>query len=179
MAKKVIYTLVIFVLLFVGVSGILLWREYRMLKRIETTLQAKNPTGQENKPPDEAPAKNVPLLVKNVVFSQNRERVQARVNFRAFKSWVENEPEILRVWGQAHWKILGDTAAFCLKRVSNNAPLKALGVKSGDCIIELNGETVNQPMRNMAVWMSLAQRKNLEIVALRNRQRITYTLTRF
>lgn len=179
MARKVLRITLVSLLLFFCAAAIIFWREYKMLKRIETTLQGRNTTEKENIPSEDTPVQAAPQLVKNVVFSRNRDRIQAKVNFRAFKSWVENEPEILRAWGRGHWKVLGDTAAFCLKRVSDNAPLKALGVKSGDCIVELDGESVNQPMRNMGIWMSLAQRKSLEIVALRSRQRITYTLTRF
>jgi hypothetical protein len=166
-------------LLLLAVAAGVLLREYLMLKKIQATLrQPANTINRESPPagtpktPPEAP------LVSAVSRSADGSLVRARANFSLFKKKVEAQPEILQQWGRLVWKIVEDMPALCVRSVTDEAPFRLLGVKSGDCITHLDGESINQPMRNMGIWLTLPARSRLRIDTLRNGKRISYELVR-
>ncbi len=174
-----------FTLLFILlVAGGLLLREYLLLRQLAKSFTIAvppaitpgqtAPTAAQGARSDTVPA---PRIVLQVRHSQTGNHVHARVSFRAFKRLVESNPQIAQTWGRVGWKILGDTPALCLRNLSGGTPLTALGVRSGDCITHLDGETINQPLRNLGIWMGLGSRKQLSVDTLRQGQRLSYTLT--
>ncbi|MBV6493108.1 MAG: hypothetical protein LDLANPLL_01123 [Turneriella sp.] len=164
-------------------AAFLFLKEYFLLKKIESVLkdassgntaqaQTKN---QENLEENlSSIKKEIPLFVYGV--KQNGNTISARVHFAKFKSTVERSPEILRSWGHLGWKVLEDIPALCIKNLGERTPFSPLGVRPGECIIEINGETINQPMRNLGIWLTLQNRKNLHIVTLRAGKRVEYFL---
>ena len=171
----------IFILL---VAGGLLLREYLMLRQLAKSLTAPPPSreapAQSMKPGEQGyvtRAATTTNIVMQVRRSATGNQVAARVSFRAFKRLIESNPQIAHTWGRVGWKILGDTPALCLRQLTTGTPLTALGVQSGDCITHLDGETVNQPLRNLGIWLGLGTRKMLSVDTLRQGKRISYTLT--
>jgi hypothetical protein len=167
------------ILVLLAIAGGVALREYLLLKKIQATLM---------KPPEKAggkaaekPATMPPKLrlVENIRISGEGQRVSASVRFSAFKQLVEENPDILRAWGRLAWKVLGgDTPALCFKALSPNAPMAPLGAEVGECIVTLDGETVNQPMRNLGIWMTLGSRERVDIETRRAGKKISYRLNR-
>ncbi len=169
------------VLLLLAICAAILLREYLMLKKIQATLQ-QTPSQTRNEPPRTAPAATEAIpdspLVSAISRSADGGLVRARANFSAFKKKVESHPELLQQWGRVGWKIVGDIPALCIRSVAEHAPFRPLGVRNGDCITHIDGESINQPMRNMAIWLTLPARRRLKVDTLREGRRITYELVR-
>ncbi|MFO1470714.1 MAG: PDZ domain-containing protein [Turneriella sp.] len=163
--------------LLLAVAAIIAMREYLLLRNIQqvmntsTTPTAAPPSGEKTVI---EPAKIA--FVTSVKRSGNG--VSARVDFAAFKKAVEKDPAILASWGTLRWKVLEDTPALCVRNLGAGTPLAPLGVRSGDCITKLDGETINQPMRNLGIWLTLAQRSTLRVETLRDGETITYSLSK-
>lgn len=166
-------------LLLIAVSAGVLLREYLMLKKIQATLR-QSPSQVKNEPQRNVPAEDVPEtpLVSAVSRSADGRHVRARANFSVFKKKVEAHPELLRQWGRVGWKVLGDVPALCVRSVADDAPFRPLGVQGGDCITHIDGESINQPMRNMGIWLTLPARSRLKIDTVRGEKRISYELVR-
>lgn len=177
--RRVIKIFAFALLLLMAVSAGVLLREYMMLKKIQATLR-QTPSQAKDVPQGETPAEAVPEtpLVYAVSRSADGSLVRARANFSVFKKKVEARPELLRQWGRVGWKIVGDVPALCVRHVADDAPFRPLGVKDGDCITHIDGETVNQPVRNMGIWLTLPARSRLKIDTLREGKRISYELVR-
>jgi hypothetical protein len=166
------------------VAGGLVLREYLMLRKLAkslTGLSVTQETPVQNMKLDErgpsADAAPTPKIVLQVKHSTDGSQVTARVSFRAFKRLIELNPQIAHTWGRVGWKILGDTPALCLRQLTRNTPLTALGVQSGDCITHLDDETINQPLRNLGIWLGLGNRRYLSVETLRQGKRLSYKLT--
>lgn len=177
--SRTIRIITIAALLLLAVSAGVLLREYLMLKKIQATLR-QSPSQIKNEPEQNTPAEAVPEapLVSAVSRSADGRYIRARANFSVFKKKVEAHPEILRQWGRVGWKIVGDVPALCVRSVGETAPFRPLGVKDGDCITHIDGESINQPMRNMGIWLTLPARSRLKIDTLRDGKRISYELVR-
>lgn len=179
--RRALKIIAVTALLLLAVSAGVLLREYLMFRKIQATL--RRPAGaatREPLPPPTAAATTAPEapLVSAVSRSADASLVRARANFSAFKARVEAHPELLRQWGSVGWKILEDIPALCVRSVSAQSPFAALGVMGGDCITHIDGESINQPARNMGIWLTLAARSRLKIDTLRNGKRISYELVR-
>lgn len=166
-----------------AIAGAVALREYLLLKKIQATFM--KPPGKVGHDAAEKPAIAAQKLrlVENIRISSDGQRVSASVRFAAFKHMVEQNPEILRAWGRLVWKVLptgamGDTAALCFKALSPTAPMAPLGAEVGECIVSLDGESVNQPMRNLGIWMTLGSREHVDIETRRGGKKITYRLNR-
>lgn len=164
--------------LLLAVAAIIAIREYLLLRNIQQVMNTSTtPTtaapGREKTIAE--PAKTA--FVTSVKRSGDG-RVSARVDFAAFKKAVEKDPAILASWGTLRWKVLEDTPALCVRNLGAGTPLAPLGVRSGDCITKLDGETINQPMRNLGIWLTLAQRSSLSVETLRDGETITYSLSK-
>ncbi len=170
----------IVILLVVGAA--VLVREYLMLRRLsETFSSAKAETTSEKQGAEKdkvatAPAQATPLVYQ-VKKSADGSRIDARVSFKAFKRMVEANPRLVHSWGRIGWKVLGDVPALCLRSLAADTAFTKLGVQGGDCITHFDGETVNQPLRNLGIWLTLGSRRQLKVDTLRAGQRITYNLT--
>lgn len=161
----------------IGIAAALALREYLLLKRIQKTFKAAT------LPPDKKeggtvviPAADVAKMVYAV--KRGETSVSARARFGAFKKAVEARPEVLRDWGTLGWKILEDTPALCIRHLGAETPFKPLGVVQGECITHIDGETVNQPMRNLGIWLTLGARSSIRIDTLRGGRKITYHLVK-
>ncbi len=168
------------ILLVVGAA--VLVREYVMLRRLsETFSSAKTDAVAEKagaeKEKIESAAVPAISLVYEVKTSARGNRVDARVSFKAFKRIVEANPRLVHSWGRIGWKVLGDVPALCLRSLAAGTAFAKLGVQSGDCITHFDGETVNQPLRNLGIWLTLGSRRHLRVDTLRAGQRITYNLS--
>jgi hypothetical protein len=177
--RQTIKIIAIVALLLLAVFAGVLLRECMMLKKIQATLR-QSPSQAKNEPQREAPAETVPEapLVSGVSRSADGSVVRARANFSVFKKKVEARPELLRQWGHVVWKIVGDVPALCVRSIGDTAPFRPLGVKDGDCITHIDGESINQPMRNMGIWLTLPARSRLKVDTLRDGRRISYELVR-
>lgn len=183
------------ILALLAIAAAVALREYMLLKKIQATLM--KPPGKANDQAAERPA--IPpqklRLVENIRISEDGSRVSANVRFSLFKNLVEQNPEILRTWGRLAWKVLPasaihgsrgpspsvaleDVPALCFKALSPSAPMAPLGAEVGECIINLDGETVNQPMRNLGIWMTLGSREHVDIETRRAGRKIAYRLNR-
>lgn len=158
-----------------GIAAVLALREYLMLKRIQETFRQPPPT-KEATASEPALAAEAPKMVYAV--KRAGATITARARFGAFKKAVEARPELLRTWGSLGWKILEDTPALCIRHLGEDTPFKALGVVSGECITHIDGETVNQPMRNLGIWLTLGARSSIRIDTLRGGQKISYNLVK-
>ena len=177
--RRALKVITVTALLLLAVSAGVLLRQYLLLRKIQATLRL--PAGAETRePPPTAAATTAPdaPLVSAVSRSADGSLVRARANFSAFKKRVEAHPELLRQWGRVGWKIVGDVPALCVHSVADEAPFLPLGVQGGDCITHIDGESINQPVRNMGIWLSLSARSRLKIDTLRNGKRISYELVR-
>lgn len=152
-------------------------REYLYLKKIRTALQNSTQTTQSAPTAREPVARSLeaPLVSQ---ISRSGGVIRARADFAAFKKKVEANPELLQQWGSIYWKILDDIPALCIRALAESSPFRALGAQAGDCITHIDGETVNQPLRNMAIWMSLPARSQITIDTLRAAKKISYVLSR-
>lgn len=174
-------------------------REYVLLKRIESVLRA--PLYMKADSSASAPPKPI-KLVQNLEMSDDGTKITARVRFAAFKQMVESNPEIITAWGRFGWKVLpaaaipvdspestgsrgpspsmalGDIPALCIRRLGADNPLAALKAEAGDCVTHIDGESVNQPMRNLAIWVGLARREVIHVVVLRHGKRVAYEFRR-
>ena len=161
--------------LLLTVAAVLALREYLMLKRIQEVFR-QPPAAKE------APASEMPVVTEapKMVYGVKRsgDIISARARFGAFKKAVEARPELLRAWGSLGWKILDDTPALCIRHLGEETPFKALGVVSGECITHIDGETVNQPMRNLGIWLTLGARSGIRIDTLRAGRKISYHLVK-
>ncbi|GAB4439567.1 MAG: hypothetical protein OHK0011_22140 [Turneriella sp.] len=177
--RRLIKIFAIVALILLGVFAGVLLREYLMLKKIQATLRP-SPSQTNSEPPREKPAEAVAEapLVSAVTRSADGSVVRARADFSVFKKKVEARPELLRQWGRVGWKIVGDVPALCVHHVADEAPFRPLGVKDGDCITHIDGESINQPMRNLGIWLTLPARSRLKIDTLRDGRRISYELVR-
>lgn len=167
------------ILVLLAIAGGVALREYLLLKKIQATLM--KPSGKAVDSAIEKPIVTPQKLrlVENIRISGDGSRVSASVRFASFKHMVEQNPEILRIWGRLAWKVLGgDTPALCFKALSSNAPMAPLGTEVGECIVTLDGETVNQPMRNLGIWMTLGSRERVDIETRRGSKTISYRLNR-
>jgi hypothetical protein len=177
--RRAIRIITIAALLLLAVAAGVLLREYLMLKKIQATLrQPADATTPASPPVGTAKTSREAPLVSAVSRSVDGSLVRARANFSDFKKQVEAHPELLQQWGRLVWKIVEDMPALCIRNLSEEAPFRLLGVKSGDCITHLDGESINQPMRNMAIWLTLPARSRLRIDTLRNGKQISYELVR-
>ncbi|MCX7634029.1 MAG: hypothetical protein N2Z22_11925 [Turneriella sp.] len=178
--KKILFAVVALLLL---IPALLFLREYLLLRRLHSAWQNTpkassdstkiEPLQNEKKQRPPAKAK---ALVSQVVRSGDGSYVTAKADLAGFKTAIEENPELLSRWGSAHWKILGDIPALCLRQLAADAPARLLGVEPGDCITHIDGETVNQPQRNMLIWMGLPLRRRIVIETLRHGKKITYDL---
>jgi C-terminal processing protease CtpA/Prc len=179
--KRYLKPLGITLLAILLITGAVLVREYLLLRRLADSFALPKSSSRaggitdEEKPAEQA-VRTAPL-VQQVKRSATGNRVDARVSFKAFKRLVETNPRQAHTWGQIGWKVLGDVPALCLRSVSPGTVFTTLGVQSGDCITHLDGETVNQPLRNLGIWVTLGSRKQLTVDTLREGRRITYNLT--
>lgn len=179
--RRYLKPLAITVVLLLSVGAALLVREYLLLRSLAASFAgAKNdtPAIAETARADKTPAaqgENV-ALVYQVRTSAGGHRVDARVSFKAFKRLVEANPRLVHSWGRISWKVLGDVPALCLRSITPGTAFTKLGVQSGDCVTHFDGETVNQPLRNLGIWLTLASRKSLKIDTVRAGQRISYHL---
>lgn len=166
------------ILVLLAIAGALALREYLLLKKIQATLM--KPPGKAADSAVERPAVTPQKLrlVENIRISGDGSHVSASVRFASFKHMVEQNPEILRAWGRLVWKVLGNTPALCFKALSPSAPMAPLGAEVGECIVTLDGETVNQPMRNLGIWMTLSSREQINIETRRSGRKISYRLNR-
>lgn len=168
------------VLLTVGAAVLL--REYLMLRRLSDTFSSaktdivSEEPGAEKEKIESVAAAATPLVYQ-VKTSADGNRVDARVSFKAFKRMVEANPRLVNSWGRIGWKVLGDVPALCLRSLAAGTAFAKLGVQSGDCITHFDGETVNQPLRNLGIWLTLGSRRHLKVDTLRAGQRITYNLS--
>lgn len=177
--RQLIRGFVVFFSLLLAVSGIVAIREYLLLKNIEQVLLTSAPpltAEKSNTRPITESQKT--RIVTGVARRDAGSRIVARVNFVAFKKTVEKNPAVLSTWGSLRWKVLEDIPALCIRNLGADTPLTPLGVQSGDCITHLDGETVNQPMRNLGIWLTLGSRASLTIETLRGTQKISYILTK-
>lgn len=161
-----------------AIAGALALREYLLLKKIQATLMKPPGKTTESAAEKPAPTPQKLHLVENIRISADGSRVEAGVRLSAFKQLVEKNPEILRAWGRLAWKVLKNTPALCFKALSPNAPMAPLGAEVGECIVTLDGETVNQPMRNLGIWMTLGSRERVDIETLRGNRKISYRFNR-
>lgn len=179
--KRTFKILTLTALLLIAVMGGVLLREYLMLRRIQATLKSAGnvlPGQKDTKEEVNPPAIRQPLVAQ-VSRSADGSRVKARVGFAAFKRLVESHPELISRWGRVGWKVLDDIPGLCLRSLAADAPFRILGVEAGDCITHIDGETVNQPMRNMGIWLTLGARSRLIVDTLRGDRRISYELSRY
>jgi hypothetical protein len=156
------------------IAGAVLMREYLLLRRIQATILSG--TKQNSQQSLAAPSPATWHYVQQVRFSEGR--VEAMARFAAFKKTIEANPRLLAGWGTLGWKVLGDIPALCIRSLAASTPFAPLGVTNGECITHIDGETINQPLRNLAIWMTLSSRSNLRIDTLRAGKRISYHLVR-
>lgn len=180
--KRYLKPLAITVLVLLAVGGAVLLREYILLRKLAESFALPNggnaPAGGARA--DEKPgaqATQAPALVLQVKRSASGDRVDARVAFKTFKRLVEANPKLVHTWGRIGWKVLGDIPALCLRSVAPETAFTKLGVQSGDCVTHIDGETVNQPLRNLGIWVTLGSRQRLTIDTLRHGRRISYHLS--
>jgi len=167
--KALLTTFVILILVGAGVFV----REYLLLKRIESAL--RSPVKSDS----QTTAAPKPIkLVHSFQVADDKSSATARVRFAAFKDMIEHNPQILAAWGRFNWRVIGDTPALCIKSLAPKSPLTEIGAEVGDCVTHLDGETVNQPMRNLAIWVGLHRRDHLSVILLRHGKRIRYELSR-
>jgi hypothetical protein len=161
----------------IGIAATLALREYLLLKRIQETFKQAAPSAGDKQTtavaPPVAEATRMVYAVKRTESSVN-----ARARFAAFKKAIEARPEILRTWGTLGWKILDDIPALCVRSLGHETPFKPLGVIQGECITHIDGETVNQPMRNLGIWLTLGARSSIRIDTLRHGRKISYHLAK-
>lgn len=167
--------LLISLLILFAVAVMVAVREYLLLRSIERAL-VNTPEPAKPGAEKQSPAPEKPRYVQSVRREADGAVIRARVNFAAFKRAVEANPAQLSAWGSVGWKVLDDTPALCLKRLASESPFTPLGVQKGDCITHLDGETVNQPMRNLGIWLTLGSRKALTVDTLRDGEKIRYYL---
>lgn len=180
--KRTFKILTLAALLLIAVMGGVLLREYLMLRRIQATLKSAGsalPAQKDAKKEEVNPTAIRQPLIAQVSRSADGSRVKARVGFAAFKKMVESHPELISRWGRVGWKVLEDIPGLCLRSLAADAPFRVLGVEAGDCITHIDGETVNQPMRNMGIWLTLGARSRLIVDTLRGGRRISYELSRY
>lgn len=161
-----------------GIAAALAFREYLLLKRIQDTLKATasvKPAAGGTQTQSETVVAQPPAPIVYAV-KRSGDSVTGRARFAAFKKAVEANPEILRAWGSLGWKVLDDTPALCIRNLGENTPFKPLGVTGGECITHIDGETVNQPMRNLSIWVTLSARSSIRIDTLRSGRKISYHL---
>jgi C-terminal processing protease CtpA/Prc len=177
--RRTIKMIAMVALLLIAVFAGVLLREYMMLKKIQASLR-QMPAEAQKETHREKAAETLPeaRLVLAVSRSADGSLVRARANFSLFKKRVEAQPELLHKWGRVVWSITEDLPALCVRSLADDSPFRLLGVKSGDCITHIDGESINQPMRNMAIWLTLPARSRLKIDTLRDGKRISYELVR-
>lgn len=165
--------------LLLAVAAVVAMREYLLLRNIQqvmnTSASSVPAVTPEQKTTAEPPRTPFVTAVKR---RDGGSRVSARVDFAAFKKAVEKNPAVLAGWGTLRWKVLEDIPALCVRNLGADTPLTPLGVRSGDCITHLDGETVNQPLRNLGIWLTLGSRKSLLVETLRDGEKITYILSK-
>lgn len=165
--------------LLLAVAAVVAIREYLLLRNIQHVMNTSAASVPENTtkviPTTEPPKTQFVSAVKR---RDGGSRISARVDFAAFKKAIEKDPAVLSAWGTLRWKVLEDTPALCVRNLGRDTPLAPLGVQSGDCITQLDGETINQPMRNLGIWLTLGSRSVLTIETLRDEKKIIYTLNR-
>jgi hypothetical protein len=165
-------------LILIAVAAALALREYLLLKRIQETLTMP-PVGETR---DAAAPSLLPPPAANtkMVYAVKRagNHIEARARFGVFKKAIESHPEILRAWGSLGWKILEDIPALCIRNLGETTPFSPLGVTSGECITHIDGETVNQPMRNLGIWLTLGSRSSIRIETLRGGRKLSYHLVK-
>ena len=165
--------------LLLGVASVIAIREYLLLRSIQQVMNTSaSPAPAATAEPKATAEPPKSPLVTAVKRREGGSRVSARVDFAAFKKAVEKNPAILASWGTLRWKVLDDIPALCVRNLGAETPLTPLGVKSGDCITHLDGETVNQPMRNLGIWLTLGSRSTLTVETLRDGEKITYSLSK-
>ncbi len=165
--------------LLLGVAAVIATREYLLLRNIQQVMDISASPGQIA--PGAEKTATVPIKTSFVTAVKRRDggsHVSARVDFAAFKKAVEKNPALIARWGALRWKVLEDIPALCVRNLGADTPLAPLGVRSGDCITHLDGETVNQPMRNLGIWLTLARRRSLTVETLRDGEKITYLLNK-
>lgn len=165
--------------LLLGVAAAIAIREYLLLRNIQQVMNTSASPAPAITPEPKTTAE--PPRTPFVTAVKRREggsRISARVDFSAFKKAVEKNPAALASWGTLRWKVLEDIPALCVRNLGADTPLTPLGVRSGDCITHLDGETVNQPLRNLGIWLTLGSRHSLTIETLRDGKQITYTLSK-
>lgn len=170
--------LIICLALILFAGGVVVLREYATLRKIENVIrdvQNEKKTATDVNPSGEK-IPVIPLVVS--VEHTSGGAITARVNFSAFKNLIEANPAILARWGTLRWKVLGDIPALCIKHLASGNPFMKLGAQEGDCITTIDGETINQPVRNLGIWMSLGARKRLLVETLRDGEIIRYNLVR-
>jgi hypothetical protein len=165
--------------LLLAVAAVVTIREYLLLRNIQQVMNTSTSPAPAATPEQKATAEppRTPF-VTSVKRREGGSRVSARVDFAAFKRAVEKNPAVLATWGTLRWKVLEDIPALCVRNLGADTPLTPLGVKSGDCITQLDGETVNQPMRNLGIWLTLGSRSTLTVETLRDGEKITYILSK-
>lgn len=168
-----------FILLLLAVAAGVLLREYLSLRRIQATLRQSVEPNAAQTQPTAAPGPGYgDRFLTAVARSADGGLVRANANFAAFRRTVESKPELLQQWGRLGWKIVGDLPALCVRKLAGQAPFRVLGVREGDCITHIDGESINQPVRNMGIWLTLSARSRLKIDTLRGAKRISYDLMR-
>jgi len=172
--------LIVSLVLILFAGGVVVLREYATLKKIENVIRdvqnEKKAPIESKQSADKSPT--VTLVTAVDVDAGAGGVITARVNFSAFKNLIERNPAILARWGTLRWKVLDDIPALCIKRLAAVNPFTQLGAQEGDCITKLDGETINQPMRNLGIWMSLGARGRLTVETLRDGEPIRYNLVR-
>lgn len=159
------------------VAGLLALREYLLLRNLKKVISSPpisstTPLAAERQSETQIP------LVSNIRRTAGGAVIHAQVDFPAVRRMVEKSPAVVNTWGTVAWKVVNDTPALCLRKIPAESPLRQLSAKPGDCIIELDGQTVNQPMRNLGIWLTLPARKELRIKTWRGNSEISYILRR-
>ncbi|MFO1525582.1 MAG: hypothetical protein U1F16_06375 [Turneriella sp.] len=179
MKRRVAKVALITIAILLAIGAMVLIKEYLLLKKIERAMKSPSPAQAEAKSGTDSAESAEPrrqAFVTKVTRQSGGDQVTAYVNFAAFRRTVEAQPEAISRWGSLRWKVLEDTPALCIRNLAQTTPFSALGVAAGDCITHLDGESINQPMRNLGIWLSLARRERLTVDTLRGDRKISYTL---
>ena len=164
--------------LLLAVAAVVAIREYLLLRNIQQVMNTSASPAPAVTPAQKAAAEPARTPFVTAVKRREGGRVSARVDFAAFKKAVEKNPAVLAGWGTLRWKVLEDIPALFVRNLGADTPLTPLGVRSGDCITHLDGETVNQPLRNLGIWLTLGSRSTLKVETLRDGEKITYILSK-
>ncbi len=68
----------------------------------------------------------------------------------------------------------GKVEGFCFSWIKSSSIFRKLGFKVKDCILEVNGEDINNPQKALQIYNELKNAKNLEISVLRDGQTNTF-----